>query len=241
MSRFDLIVKKKLSAAQIAIALAATFDVDRSAITLLDDSPEPGLCSELELFCTRTIVGGQYRLRLSLDGRRTKHWHRPPSPAQLFAEHADTECLISNDAANPLSWLLVSPDWSLTPLFLNPEELDRNRYVHDDCNEWTLALGRSIEWNRSRERLGKYEEHYRSGLYTLDETIWAMFKVLAVSIDCPGLWLELSDWAQLALWDLLKSCVATTVMEEIRGESRWTIPPHLVELKHWLIAEKGYA
>jgi hypothetical protein len=89
------------------------------------------------------------------------------------------------------------------------------------------------------DKLRRYADHYGSGLYTKPEAIWAMLGILKSS-DFRTLWADVPDWAQSEIWMFLKPCDETTILYDFSSHTSGVIASSLIDLKNWLIKEKGY-
>ncbi|MFZ6781188.1 hypothetical protein ACO0LD_30505 [Undibacterium sp. Ji83W] len=89
--------------------------------------------------------------------------------------------------------------------------------------------------NNATDRLSAYTEAYHSGIYTKDETVSAIIKLLADSSDFSVLWPSVPDWVQLAIWNFLKSYDESSVRYDFSSKSYVGFSPELSALKSWLI------
>ncbi len=91
----------------------------------------------------------------------------------------------------------------------------------------------------SRERILFLAESYETGLYAGYEVVGLTIDILIESPDFLSLWEDVPDWAKSKIWAWLRVCNELTVTYDIFDVGRH-IPPNLLELKKWLISEKGY-
>ena len=110
-------------------ALAGAFSVRRAAVRAVTDLGDARDLQGVVLLCTSHTTGGDFPLHVTV---------YPQDPAGAFPTELEAaralartlgcRCLITDDAINPFTWVLVDSS-GVHPVTVEPDALDRNELV----------------------------------------------------------------------------------------------------------------
>lgn len=129
MSGFDLILEKKVPEIELQKVIAESFNIPEQSIVITCDYVDTPLTDDIKLWCMANEVEGDFLLVCQFFIRDESIENCSKVISKKISYILNSRCLIPDDSPSPLTWLMISPDGYETPITLDSDELDNDRYV----------------------------------------------------------------------------------------------------------------
>jgi hypothetical protein len=127
----DILVSRILTEFEVAHLIASAFAILPSQVTVIrqiEDFPDPK--SSL-VVAEMYLLDGGFRTPLSIwTYFESPMLHEPIEWLRRFAQAADSDCLIGDDAVNPYTWILVDSRGGVSNVSLDMRKLDEDNEYH---------------------------------------------------------------------------------------------------------------
>ncbi|MCX8600767.1 MULTISPECIES: hypothetical protein [unclassified Gilliamella] len=130
MSGFDIALEKVISKSELQKALAIIFNIQSENVVVDDDYDSDPFTGDIKIWAIiNQYDGGDFLLNCSIYIRDSTLEHNSTLLSKQLCNILHMKGLISDDSPNPLTWIMISPEGSETPITLDSAELDNDRYV----------------------------------------------------------------------------------------------------------------
>ncbi|NET57174.1 MAG: hypothetical protein F6K47_13730 [Symploca sp. SIO2E6] len=127
MMIWEMLIDRNLTADEIATTISDLLLIPLADILVVDDITSVNIDLKTKVVCENTAIGGDFSMMLSI-------YLRDPNLGKLdikastgqFSSMLRCKCLISDESANPYSWLLIQGTTDCQIVYLDPDKLDEN-------------------------------------------------------------------------------------------------------------------
>jgi hypothetical protein len=131
MSWPDLIIDRSVTDNELAVAIAKVLGIPRYAILVGNEMPEGALDEQIQLVCTTSRAGGEFRTAIALYPQSAYliEGFSARKVIQVIEELCaalHSKCLISDDSPNPYGMVLIEGPGVARRVFLDADKLDQD-------------------------------------------------------------------------------------------------------------------